>query len=253
MNMRHNIQLARQLSRAGRRHDGVRWLALTSLGREFHIRVRPGERDLVVRTASPDIYVALSCLGGEFNELLAAVPRIKHPLIIDAGGYIGTAAIVLAEAYPEATVVSLEPSRANFALLKQNVSRHKNIVPLNKALAPEPGILTLRNRGTGQWGFTIVSSPKDNPASEVLEQVECVTIEMLMSQFGASGIGVLKLDIEGGERALFSADTGWIANTEAICIELHDRIVDGCSDKFKEVTQGRRNIKMQGEKYLSLA
>src|SRR5690348_10218772 len=88
MNMRHNIQLARQLSRAGRRHDGVRWLALTSLGREFHIRVRPRERDLVVRTASPDIYVALSCLGGEFNELLAAVPRIKHPLIIDAGGYI---------------------------------------------------------------------------------------------------------------------------------------------------------------------
>lgn len=253
MAMRRNIDLARQLSRAGRRYDGMRWLALTSLGQELRIRVKPGRRDLLVRTASPDIRVALSCLGGEFDELFAAIPTIKHPFIIDAGGYIGTAAIVLAEAYPEATVVTLEPSKANFALLKQNVSHYKNIVPMNKALAPEPGVTTLNNRGTGQWGFTIVSRPEDNPASEVIEQVECVTIGMLMAQFGASGIGVLKLDIEGGERALFSADTGWIANTEAICIELHDRIVHGCSDKFAEVTQGRRNIKMLGEKYLSLA
>ena len=63
---------------------------------------------------------------------------------------------------------------------------------------------------------------------------------------------MLKLDIEGGEQALFSAETEWIAKTEAICIELHDRIVKGCSDKFKEVTQGRQNLKMEGEKYLSL-
>lgn len=252
MSMRLNIDLARQLSRAGRRHDGVRWLALTSLGREFGIRVKPWQRDLLVRTASPDIRVALSCLGGEFDELITAVPTIRHPFIIDAGGYIGTAAIVLAEAYPGATVVSLEPSKANFALLKRNVAGYKNIVPLNKALAPEPGVTTLKNRGTGQWGFTIVSKPDDNPSSEAMEQVECVTIGMLMKQFGAAGIGVLKLDIEGGERALFSADTGWIEQTEAICIELHDRIVEGCSDTFEEVTRGRRNIKMQGEKYLSL-
>src|SRR5262249_33554319 len=204
-------------------------------------------------TASPDIRVALSCLDGEFDELIAAVPSINHPFIIDAGGYIGTAAIVLAEAYPEATVVSLEPSKANFALLKRNVARYKNVISLNKALAPEPGVTTLKNRGTGQWGFTIVSRPDDNPVSEAMEEVECVTIGMLMAEFGASGIGVLKLDIEGGERALFSADTGWIANTEAICIELHDRIVAGCSEKFGEVTRGRRNLKMQGEKYLSLA
>ncbi|MGI6854034.1 FkbM family methyltransferase [Mesorhizobium sp. 1B3] len=253
MAMRRNIDLARQLSRAGRRYDGMRWLALTSLGQELRIRVKPGRRDLLIRTASPDIRVALSCLGGEFDELFAAIPTIKNPFIIDAGGYIGTAAIVLAEAYPEATVVTLEPSKANFALLKQNVSNYKNIVPMNKALAPEPGVTTLNNRGTGQWGFTIVSRPEDNPASEAMEQVECVTIGMLMAQFGASGIGVLKLDIEGGERALFSTDTGWIAKTEAICIELHDRIVHGCSDKFVEVTQGRRNVKMLGEKYLSLA
>jgi FkbM family methyltransferase len=253
MTVESNVELARRLSRAGRRYDGMRWLALTSLGQEFRIRVKPMQRDLVVRTASPDVHVALTCLGGEFDELLAAVPTIIHPFIVDAGGYIGTAAIVLAEAYPDATVVSLEPSRANFAVLKQNVSRYKNIVALNKALAPEAGITTLKSRGTGQWGFTIVPRPADNPASVAMEEVECVTIEMLLKDFGVSGIGVLKLDIEGGECALFSADTGWIANTEAICIELHDRIVAGCSQKFEEVTQGRRNLKMRGEKCLSLA
>jgi FkbM family methyltransferase len=253
MSMNRNLDLARQLSRAGRRYDGMRWLALTSLGREFRIRVKPMQRDLLVRTASPDIRVALSCLGGEFDELLAEVPTLEHPFIIDAGGYIGTAAIVLAEAYPNAKIISLEPSSANFALLKQNVARYRNIVPLNVALAPEPGSTTLRNRGTGQWGFTIVPRPDDNAGSETMEDVECVTIDMLMQRFDMDGIGILKLDIEGAERALFSADTGWITKTQAICIELHDRIVAGCTEKFEEVTLGRRNLKMQGEKYISLA
>jgi FkbM family methyltransferase len=253
MSMNRNIDLARQLSQAGRRHDGMRWLALTSLGREFRIRVKPMQRDLVVRTSSPDIRVALTCLGGEFDELLAEVTSLSYPFIIDAGGYIGTAAIVLAEAYPDATVVSLEPSSANFALLKRNVARYPNIVPLNVALSPQPGVTTLRNRGTGQWGFTIVPRPEDNTASETMEEVECVTIDMLMQRFGVDGIGILKLDIEGAERALFGDNTAWIAKTQAICIELHDRIVAGCTESFEAVTLGRRNLKMQGEKYLSLA
>jgi hypothetical protein len=113
--------------------------------------------------------------------------------------------------------------------------------------------LTLKDRGTGQWGFTIVPKPDDNAASTATEEVECVTLDQLMQEFGADGIGILKLDIEGGEHALLSRNTNWIDRTDAICIELHDRIVAGCSDLYRAATAGRRNVKMEGEKYLSVA
>jgi FkbM family methyltransferase len=248
-----NLKRATRLLKAGRNRDGLLWLLFTSLGQQIRLRVKPQGREIVIRTGSPDLDVALSCFQGSFDELLNAVPTLRHPLVIDAGGYIGTAAIVFAEAYPDATIVSLEPSTENFALLQRNVARYRNIVPVNKALAPESGTLTLRDRGTGQWGMTIVSKPADNPASRTIEDVECTTIDQLMRERGADGIGILKLDIEGGEHALLSRNATWIGRTDAICIELHDRIVAGCSGVYRVATAGRINSKMKGEKYLSIA
>jgi FkbM family methyltransferase len=253
MKFRGNLSWARKLARAGRNRDGFLWFLFTSLGQQVRLRVKPHRREIVIRTNSPDLRVALSCFQGEFDQLLSAVPKLLYPLIIDAGGYIGTAAIVLAEAYPYATVVSLEPSKENFALLKRNVAPYKNIVPVNKALAPESGKRTLKDRGTGQWGFTIVSEPHDNTASAPTEEVECATIDQLMREFAVDGLGILKLDIEGGEHALMSRNTDWIARTGAICIELHDRIVPGCSGLYRQVTAGRLSLKMGGEKHLSIA
>jgi FkbM family methyltransferase len=250
---REKLKLAKRLARVGRTCDAVLWLLFTGMRQQIRLRVKHHRREIVIRTSSPDLSVALSCFQGEFDELLNAVPKLRHPLIIDAGGYIGTAAMVFAEAYPDATVVSLEPSTENFALLKRNVARHKNIVPINKALAPEPGKLTLKDRGTGQWGFTIVSKPSDNADSVPKEEVECTTLNQLMQELGVDGIGILKLDIEGGEHALLSRNTDWINRTEAICIELHDRIVTGCSGLYHEATAGRHNLKMKGEKHLSIA
>jgi FkbM family methyltransferase len=253
MKFRANLRWAKKLARAGRNRDGFLWFLFTSAGQQIRLRVKPHRHEIVIRTGSPDVRVALSCFQGEFDELLSAVPKLRYPLIIDAGGYIGTAAIVFAEAYPDATVVSLEPSKENFALLKRNVARYKNIVPINKALAPEPGRLTLKDRGTGPWGFTIASKTADNLASTAREEVECTTLDQLMQEFAVDGLGILKLDIEGGEHALLSRNTDWIGRTDAICIELHDRIVAGCSGLYRDATTGRHNLKMDGEKYLSIA
>lgn len=149
--------------------------------------------------------------------------------------------------------MSLEPCAENFALLEGNVAPYQNVIPIKKALAPKARRLVLKDRGTGQWGFTLVPKPADNPASAVKEEVTCTTLHQLMHEFEVDGIGILKLDIEGREYALLSHNTDWIARTDAICIELHDRIVAGCSDLYREATAGRHNSKMEGEKYLSIA
>lgn len=252
MPLRRDLGLAKQLARLGQPTDAAWWFLLTTFRVNARIRVKAGDSYIFVRTNTPDVRVALSCFTGEFDEVLNAVPHLKHALIVDAGGYIGTAAMVFAKAYPDATIITLEPSSENFAILKQNVATYPNIHAMNKALAPVPGTLTLRNRGTGAWGFTLVQKPDDQPASDI-EVVECTTLHQIMADAGTSGIGILKMDIEGGEHDLLTRDVSWVAKTDAICIELHDRVVAGCTDLYEKATSGRRNSKMSGEKYLSVA
>ena len=47
-----------------------------------------------------------------------------------------------------------------------------------------------------------------------------------------SDIGILKLDIEGAELHLFKEDEMALSEIPHIFVELHDRIVSGCSDAF---------------------
>ncbi len=41
---------------------------------------------------------------------------------------------------------------------------------------------------------------------------------------------MLKLDIEGAEKSIFSCDVeGWLPHVRVLCVELHDRLIDGCT------------------------
>jgi hypothetical protein len=122
---------------------------------------------ITVRTTTPDLEVAINCLNGEFDRLCAAIPALRHRLIIDAGGYIGTAAIAFARRYPNATIVTLELNTANYYILVKNTAAWPNIVTMNTALAPEPCVSILYNRGTGEWGFTLIEKAADCPTSPI--------------------------------------------------------------------------------------
>lgn len=242
----------RQLARSVGLNGALRILYARRFAPDGIVRLGFKDHRIAIRLDTPDLGVALSCFGGEFDELISAVPVLRHPLIIDAGGYIGTAAIVFAKAYPEATVLSLEPNRNNFEILRLNTAAYPNIVAINKALSPVPGRLPLRNRNTGDWGFTLVSDPADAPSAEIIDTVDCTSVEALLEEFSFAGIGIMKLDIEGGEHALLASVPGWVSRTQAMCIELHDRIQPGCSEVFEKAVEGRDNFRMTGEKHISL-
>jgi len=249
---RKKIRRAKALFRAGDPVGSAKWLWLSLRDSWGPVRVAINGHPILLRASSNDISIALENLSGEFDELIARMPELTHGLIIDAGGYLGTAAIALAEAYPAATIVTIEPSPENFALLRRNTASYANIVPCNKALGGRSGHAELKDRGYGYAGLT-VSDPTDSRLDSVIARVERVTIAELLEQFGCDGIDILKLDIEGGEVELLNGNIDWLERTGAICIELHDRIVPGCSGVWTKVTAGRRNTKLKGEKYLSLA
>lgn len=207
--------------------------------------------NVAVRTQTPDLDVARWTLGGEFISLARAFPREQRGLIVDAGGYIGTAAIALSKLYPLATVVTVEPSSDNFAVLSQNIAAHPRIHAHHAALVPanSPRVRTLRNRGSGEWGFNIIENETDTAAS-VIEEVATITLDELLQAYDANGILILKMDIEGAEYPLLS-EPEWLNRTNILVIELHERLVPGCEAAFAKANRNRF-VYADGEKFVSV-
>ncbi len=230
--------------------EAVRLTALRATGSQAPRRMRIGGVDLFVRPGSPDIGVVRSCLGGEFDCLRHAYPADARGLILDAGGYIGAAAIALARMYPQATVLTVEPSAENLALLERNIAAYPNIRAIKAAVAPEDGgEIALRDRGTGPWGFSVVNTGSGK--GTVLETVPIVGIGELIETYGEGHALIAKIDIEGAEAALFRAPA-WLDRVGVLMVELHERFVPGCEDLFWEANADRFVFKPQNEKYVSV-
>lgn len=208
--------------------------------------------ELKVRPNSPDVLVVRSLMLGEFDEAISRVV-LRSNLVVDAGGYIGATGMLFAKAFPKARIVVLEPSTENFALARENTRDFPNVTVLKAALAAEDGVVVLKDRGTGPWGFTIVNEAADKTAMAALGEVEAVSIPTLLKRFGAEGIDLLKLDIEGGEHDLLAARPQWVERCGVIVAELHDRIHPGCTAVFEAAMAGRRALPLVGEKIISLS
>jgi len=224
------------------------WLA--NLG--TNVRVEISGVKLIVRRGTPDLAVAIHCLNGEFEVLRHLLPANYKGNILDAGGYIGTSAIALNKVFPKANIIVIEPSDANIKILKKNVANIDNIKVVHGALVAETTeTIALRNLGTGEWGFSIVEQPLDLEATEILHQTPAYTISELIGP--DENIGLLKLDIEGGEADIIKRDRKTLNSIPIVFAELHDRIVNGCTDLFLEFSEDRILVKDQGEKYLSIS
>jgi isoaspartyl peptidase/L-asparaginase-like protein (Ntn-hydrolase superfamily) len=70
------------------------------------------------------------------------------------------------------------------------------------------------------------------PISGESQEVISLTIEELMESYGLNFIDILKIDIEGAEKEVFSNSPPWLAKIGMIAIELHDKIKIGCNRSF---------------------
>lgn len=208
-------------------------------------------RNLLCRANTPDIGIARECFTSEFEILSLLYDSDFDGFIIDAGGYIGAAAIRFAEMFPKSTIVCIEPSKSNYEILKINVSNYNNIHAVNAALvSSNSNKFHLIDRGTGEFGFTIVPNPDDS-VGKVIGEVDSVTIEDLLNRFKFKKISLFKIDIEGAEYDLLLRPD-WLSITNALFIELYERIVSGTEKLFFETNKNRLVLKSDGEKYLSI-
>ncbi|SCX20329.1 methyltransferase, FkbM family [Agrobacterium sp. DSM 25558] len=207
---------------------------------------------LTLRARSPDLQVAIECLHNEYNFLSDYLDDKYDMITIDAGGYIGTAAIALSRKLPRSRIITIEPASENLDILLKNVSSFENIEVRRAALTGRTkNHVSLRNRKTGQWGFTIVAEPEDHSQAKEIESVPSISIDKLLSGLDQK-VGFLKLDIEGGEKELFESGSTALSAIPFIFVELHDHIISGCSEAFFNFSLSRQVIRFSGEKYLSI-
>ena len=87
--------------------------------------------------------------------------------------------------------------------------------------------LKIVDDGTGEWGFRTEEVKSSKGAT-----LKAITVDEILKQSACDRIGILKIDIEGAEKELFSKNYSWLDKVDVLIIELHDRLKKGCSKSF---------------------
>jgi FkbM family methyltransferase len=168
-------------------------------------------------------------------------PTINVKCIIDAGANIGFTSIFFANRYPDARIISIEPDDENFEYLSKNVKPYQNIIPVKGALWHRNETIGIVDRGFGKRGLMVESQQGQRG-------LQAFSVNDLMKQYNLQSIDVIKIDIEGSEKEVFSENYGWLAKTNCLIIELHDRMKPGCSSTvFRAIDQYNFSLSLRGE------
>lgn len=181
-----------------------------------HLIIRKGTSDMAVFR---QIFVAR-----DYDVQYDRVPR----LIVDGGANVGYSALFFADKFPHAEIFAIEPETSNFKVLEHNVSVCRNVRSIQKGLWSKSGFLRIINKGSGNYSFMTMEVDEGEPYD-----VEVITVDEILKRSKHAEIDVLKLDIEGAEKELFSSNYDcWLGKVNMIIIELHDNMKEGCSNAF---------------------
>ncbi|MFY9580298.1 MAG: FkbM family methyltransferase [Gaiellaceae bacterium] len=185
-------------------------IVLAVPGSDHSVVARPGTSD---RAAFDQVF------GGAYALDLPVEPR----LIFDLGANVGYASVGFALRYRRARIVAVEPEPSNVTILRRNVASFDRVDVVEGAVWPRSETLVLEDPGKGHWGMRV-------SAGGVKGSVLGVTISELLVCSEAEFVDLVKVDIEGSELELFSAETGWLQRVGALVVELHDRFRSGCEE-----------------------
>ena len=150
--------------------------------------------------------------------------QIDH--IIDVGANIGCATCYFLEHFPNANVISIEPDHGNFNMLVKNTNWSNKVQTINAAVWDKS--INLRKAVNFRDGREWSSSYEidDNQIAE--NAIKVVTLKEIVANAGLTGFVLLKIDVEGAEKHLFTADSdlNYLQNIHFLALEIHDEVCD---------------------------
>jgi FkbM family methyltransferase len=138
--------------------------------------------------------------------------------VIDIGGNVGAAAIWFHHHYPNARIVSYEPSPSSLKLLRENTESIANIETKPIGLSDRDGQALLH------VGRHHAAQSSVIPHAETSEHTETITLRSAASEFktlNVTRISILKIDTEGCEVPILSDLRDWLDRVDAIYVEYH--------------------------------
>jgi FkbM family methyltransferase len=168
--------------------------------------------------------------GKELQSLYESLARGNNkPFILDAGANIGASVCWFAISFPESHIVAFEPDGSNFQLLRRNTTG-LDVDLHNAAIGAADGKVSIVDPGLGEWGYRAEINMKGS--------VELCSISRIVSSKCSEGLSpfIAKIDIEGGEKDLFSEPNNWVSKFPLLIVELHDWLLprQGTSRSFLE-------------------
>lgn len=147
--------------------------------------------------------------------------KIKNPkAILDLGAHWGDTAIYYSLKYPDARIISVEPSPHIFKRLETTAKQFSHITPLQGALGSEAAEMEFFVSEN-----TLGNSLTRRSSSDSVIKVKTFTVDDLCSHAGIEAFDLIKFDIEGGEQHIFS-DPNFKKRTVAFIGEIHLDLMD---------------------------
>ncbi|MEP0368876.1 MAG: FkbM family methyltransferase [Cyclobacteriaceae bacterium] len=179
---------------------------------------------VLVRRNTSDLAVYRQIfMDGEYDLVSFSDPKV----IIDAGANIGLFTLAMNQRYPKAQFYCIEPMGENFAMLSKNLEGIESKHLINGALWSDSEELSFKEDAMGQWGFRVERGGND-------ASISAFSMDDLMNQYRIEKIDILKIDIEGSEKEVFSKNTDWLNRVNVLVIEVHDYLLEGCAQNVFE-------------------
>ncbi|WP_018046119.1 FkbM family methyltransferase [Methylobacterium sp. 88A] len=250
------------VDRAYRHYSDVKQLGLPVLLRGLHRRASSREARLV-RTVHGAFYIRphtsdMEVLRSVFGRMVYDLDRVRQgaatrseyericaaghtPIVIDGGANVGIAARYFARAYPRAVVLAVEPDEDILAVCRKNTEVCPNICVVPTALGGRSGCVNLEH-GSGD---------ADSGRTERADHGIPITVIAELKDLIPNGeLLIVKIDVEGFEKDVFSGEIGWVSEPHAIIVEPHDWMLpgDGTSFPLQDILlRERREMILSGD------
>ena len=190
----------------------------------------------------------------EYEDIISLFQEKNLSLktMIDAGANIGLASIYFKAYYPELDIVALEPSKETYQRLAQNlkVNNVQGVKPLEQGLWKENTMLQLDKdfRDKSDWSFRLLKN-----VNAQLNTIKVQNVETILKDNHWEVLDLLKIDIEGGETAIFESQEvikEWLPKVKVLALEIHDEY--NCREKIYALLK-QNNFSLLESKSLTIA
>jgi FkbM family methyltransferase len=170
------------------------------------------------------------------------VDNYKIKTILDCGANIGDETIRFALHHPDAEIISVEADPENYEVLNYNFREVNRITIVNAAV------------WDSDTELYVFKNPNGNPESSWVSEkpssipIKALRIESLMKIKAWEKIDILKLDVEGAEKQIFSGNTEWLKLVNCLIFEVPDSDAPGTTQLiFEKIKDTQWNATAIGE------